>query len=465
MDAVREVIDFGMGIAFEDIPPDVIERTRLAFLDTLGVMLAGVEVDGVPQLSRLIEEWGGASQASLITSGRRVPMHAAALVNGVAARAWDLDDCHEQNTCHVFASVIPTLLALAQGRPVISGKQALAAAAVAGEVVCRLSKAPRATFSETGSSMTYQCPQLSVALMTARLLGLSKNAAQDAMGIAYARLSGNQQGFHDGAMTVRLMQGISSEIGVSSALMAEKGMTGSTEILEGKFGYFQVYHRGKYNRSDIVDGLGRDWLVPEVSIKPVSPNCKYTHAPIAAAIDARSALGSFKLEDVESIVVKVSNREVHDVVCLPRSRKWAPETLTDAQFSLPFALAHAVAHGRVNFDSFLPQGLRDERVRRLMPLVHVEPVFSHQGTDRGTFPMPGVVTISLRDGREVEKTVTYVKGHPRNPMSFTDVAEKFTTCASLGRPRWTGASSVVDAIASLHLASDVASLMDAMAQI
>lgn len=460
MDAIEDILDFGLGIQFEDIPPYVIDRTRLAFLDTLGTMVAGIRGEGVIQLSELVSEWAGAPQATLITSGQRVPMPTAALLNGVAARAWDLDDVHEQNTCHIFASVIPALFALAQGRPTVSGKEALTAAAIAGEVICRLSSAPRATFSETGSSMTYQCAQFGVTLMVARLLHLTKDAARNAMGITYARVCGNQQGFQAGAMTVRLMQGVSAETGILSALMAERGITGSAEILEGKFGYYPVYHHGRYERADIVRDLGKEWRIPEISIKPASPNCKFTHGPIAAAIEARAELGPFELDQIAGIDVTVTNREVYDVVCLPSDRKWAPQTLTDAQFSLPFAIAHAVANGKVDIGTFLPPGLEDERVRFLMPRVRIKTTFENQEGNRGTFPMPGIVAIHLVDGRHAEKHVAYVKGHPKNPMSFQDVAAKFLACANLGRPDWKGASMVIDGVGAISASPNVAAVMD-----
>jgi 2-methylcitrate dehydratase PrpD len=459
MDAIEDLIGFGLGIRYEDIPSEVLERTRLAVLDTLGTMIAGIKGEGVPELDALVQTWGGAGQSALITTGRRAPMHTAALINAVAARAWDLDDVHEQNTCHVFASLVPALLSIAQARPVVSGAAALAAAAVGAEVVCRLSSAPRASFSKTGSSMTYQCAQYAVALMAARLFGLSRDQTRHALGIAHARLSGNQQGFLAGAMTVRLMQGVSAESGVVSALMAESGLTGSSEILEGKFGYFPVYHHGLYERGDLVDGLGTSWKVPEVSIKPASPCCKYTHAPIAAALEVRKLLDTDP-GNISAVEVNVTNREVHDLVCLSRERKWNPRTLADAQFSLPFTIAHAMVHGRVDLQSFQPSGRTDPAVRDFMPRIEIHTAFNSQGESRGTFPMPGIVTARTADGREIRREVTYVKGHPRNPMSFDDVAEKFRACAALGLPGAGGLDEIVDATASLETLPDVSCLMD-----
>lgn len=457
MDAVEPLLDLGLNTRYGDLAPEVVERTRMAILDTLGASIAGITGEGVAQLTALYADWGGKAEAMALPAGRKLPMPAAALLNGLAGRAWDLDDVHEQNTCHINVNVVPAVLALAEARGPVSGREFIAAVTVGSEMVCRLSAASRISFSETGSSMSYQCGFYGAALAAARLLGLDKDAARHALGIAHARVAGNQQGYVAGAMTVRLMQGIAVEGGLLSALMAKQGLTGSTEILEGKFGYFPVYHRGKYEREALVEGLGRKWLVMEVSIKPPYPCCKYTHGPIEASAAAMKELG-IGANEVERITVKVTNREVHDLVCLSRERKWNPRSLTDAQFSLPFTVAYAAAHGGVDLDTFQPAGLADKAARALLPRVEAELDLSAQGEGRGTFPMPGIVTVRDRRGRSVEKTVVYVKGHPKNPMRYDDVAAKFRLCARLGRPGWKGAEEVIEAVRSLERLDDTSML-------
>ncbi len=457
MDAVENLLDMGLGTRFGDLPPEVVERTRMAVLDTLGAAVSGISGEGVAPLAAMYADWGGKAEATALPLGAMLPMPAAAMLNGLAGRAWDLDDVHEQNTCHVNVNVVPAALALAEGRGPVGGRDFLTAVAVGAEMVCRTSAASRISFSETGSSMSYQCGFYGAALASARLLGLSKDAARHALGIAHARIAGNQQGYVAGAMTVRLMQGVAVEGGLLSALMAERGVTGSTEILEGKFGYFPVYHRGKYDRNALIDGLGRTWLLMEVSIKPPYPCCKYTHGPIEATVEAMKDLG-IGADGIEKITVRVTNREVHDLVCLSRERKWDPQSLTDAQFSLPFTVAYAAANGGVGVETFQPSGLANVGARALLPKVEAILDMSAQGEGRGTFPMPGIVTIRAKSGRSVDKTVTYVKGHPKNPMTFDDVAAKFRICAGLGRPDWTGADEVIEAVRRIERMQDTGEL-------
>lgn len=459
MDATEDFLSFAFSTKYEDLPAEVVERTRLAILDTLAATLAGVRGEGVPELTGLVSGWGGTPEATALPGGKKLPMAQAGLLNGVAARAWDLDDVHEQNTCHINVNIVPAALALAEARGPVDGRELIAAVAVGAEMMCRLSAAPRISFSETGSSMSYQCGFYGAALVGARMLGLSRDKARHALGIAHARMAGNQQGYLAGAMTVRLMQGVAVEGGLLAALMAEAGLTGSAEVLEGRFGYYDVAHRGKYDRRALVDGLGgARWHLLEPSIKPAYPCCKYTHGPIEAAIDAVTEL-DVRADDIERIVVKVTNREVHDLVCESRERKWNPQSLTESQFSLPFAVAHAAVHRAVGLGTFQPDGLADPVVRKLMQKIEVDLDVESQGQSRGTFPMPGVVTVHDKEGRSVVKRVEFVRGHPKNPMTYREVSIKFNACAALGRPGWTGAAAVIDAIESLEDMKDVGALM------
>lgn len=459
MDAVEDLLDFGLSTSFESLPQDVAARSKLAILDTLAAIIAGVKGEGVRELTELYVLWGGRGEATALSAGARLPMPHAALLNAVAGRAWDLDDVHEQNTCHVNVNIVPAALAVAEAQGGIDGRKLITAIAVGAEVVCRLSSAPRISFSETGSSMSYQCGFYGAALTAARLLGLSKGEARHALGIAHARVAGNQQGFLAGAMTVRLMQGIAVEGGLLSALMAKRGLTGSTEILEGRFGYYPTYHRGKYERAALVEDLGgARWLMREPSIKPPYPCCKFTHGPIEAAIEAVRALG-VHTADIARIEVRVTNREVFDLVCQSRERKWNPQSLTDAQFSLPFTVAHAAVEGRVDLTTFQPDGLANSRVRELLPRIEAVLDLDGQGDGRGVFPMPGIVTVVDRSGRSEKRQVEFVKGHPNNPITYNELAEKFRLCAAFGWPGWDGANRVVDTVAMLENVADAGRLL------
>ena len=94
-----------------------------------------------------------------------------------------------------------------------------------------------------------------------------------------------------------------------------------------------------------------------------------------------------------------------------------------------------------------------------MPRVEVELRTGAQTEGRGTFPMPGVVTVVERSGRETQRIVEYVKGHPKNPMSYDEVAKKFLDCARFGRPEWTRAEGLVEIVKNLEGIEDTGKLV------
>lgn len=319
-DSSHRLFEFCRELSFDALPREVVERTRLAILDTLASCLAGTRGEGIDRLTALACDWGGRPEAAVVTTSRRLPLPLAGLVNGAAGRAWDLDDVHEQNTLHLNVNTVIGALAVAQARGPVCGASLIAAITAGSEAMCRIATAPRIGFSESGSAMSYQVGFYGVALTAAKLMGLDLAKTLHAIGIAHARIAGNHQGYLDGAMTVRLMQGVAVEGGLVAALMAERGLTGSSNVLEGRYGYYDVYHRGRYEPGDILAGLGQRWQLLDTSIKPLYPCCKFTHAPIAAMLLAIDRSG-LRAQDIESVEITVTNKEVYDLVCLSRERK------------------------------------------------------------------------------------------------------------------------------------------------
>ncbi|WUI01296.1 MmgE/PrpD family protein [Spirillospora sp. NBC_00431] len=448
-------------------PPHVLDRTRLALLDTLAAQTAGLSADGARQVADLVTYWGGRPEATVHATGARAPVHHAALANATCARAWDLDDVLEHAFCHVSGSVVPAALAVTEaiessGRRTVGGREFLTAVAVGAEAVCRMALAPRASFSVTGASRTYECGTFGAVLTAVRLMGLSEERARHAMGIALSMLCGKQQAFLTGAHTVSLGQGLSAQAGVLAAVMAERGVTGAApdiDVLEGRFGYYFTNHRGEYDADQITAGLGTDWRVLESSIKPLYPCCKFTHTSIAATLDAVRELDG-KAGRIAAIEVEVTDREAYDLACAPDDAKRRPATQAAAQFSMPYVVAVAAVHGRVGPEHFVPAALDDPRVLDVADRVHIKPdLATERPTARGALPMPAHITVRLRDGATITRQTTVVKGHPQAPMDFADVAAKFRDCAAFALPAWDGADTAVETVRAVPGLPSMSALM------
>ncbi len=370
MDAVIPLIRNLRATRFADIPPDVVEASKKSILDTLGATLAGSGAVGCREVVALVREWGGKREASVINHGDILPLPNAVFANAVMARAVELDDVHEKGTLHASATIIPAALGAAEYRKNVSGKDFLAAVSLGTDLTCRLALAPRISPAITGISYTYTHGNLGAAAVASRLLGLDETQTLNAMGIAYCQGVGNRQSSFEGALTVRVQQGLTAKAGIISALLAQRGITGVQNVLQGKYGYYTVFERNDYNPDLLTKDLGKHFEGKNISYK-LYPCCKFTHGAIEGILEMakRHGIGS---DQVAEIRVGI-NRQGFELVCEPYGDKVDPRKVVDAQFSLYYTVATALVRGRVFIDDFNEEIIRDREVlevaRRVKPYV------------------------------------------------------------------------------------------------
>lgn len=459
------LIDWALSLESDDLPTHVYDRAQLALLDTMASMAAGTMAEGATQVAQAVADWGGIEQATVFATGTEVPTHSAALANGTAARAWDLDDVLEHAHCHISATVVPVLLSIAeslekQGKAV-TGREFVSALAAGLECVARLALAPTVSFSETGAAKSYECGTFAAVLAGGRLLGLSKQKARHAMGIALVALAGKQQGYLAGAHTVRIAQGLSAQSAIQALDLAGREVTGASEsvdVLTGQFGYYFTIHRKEFDRESITEGLGNIWHFLETSVKPLYPCCKFTHTSIQATIDALRDFAD-DYDRIQEVIVQVTDSEVFDLVCTPELEKRRPSTVVSAQFSMPYAIAVAGVYGEVTPHHFLEASLKDNRVLSLAGRVTIDRLIGESMPARGPLPMPGNVTIRFDDGTEVSAHVEVVAGHPSSPVAFEDVAEKYRECAGFGQQGLEVTQWVIEFVAHIGDQPSIGELM------
>ena len=431
-DVSGRLVEHAHRIAFDDLPAPTVERTKLLMLDTLGAATAAPAADGCAALHDLVVGWGGAPEAGLIGYSERVPAQNAALVNATLARALEIDDVHEVGLTHSTATMVPVALAVADRRGDVTGRDLLTAVAVGIDLGVRLSMAPvtdlgGSAYQPRSMSRTYQTGTLAGSLVAARLAGLDLEAANDAFGNAYSQCAGNLQGLAEGTLTVRVQQGVSAQSAVLAMELAQAGITGTRESLEGKYGWFQAFWGGRYDLDPLLDGLGARFEVDSVSVKPYAC-CKYAHTAIAAAIEIAED-PVFDLAQVERVTVHVFSRDCWDLICEPLTLKASPAALQGesgwalAQFSLPYVLACALVRRQVTTDELSVDARADPEV--LDVLAKIEVVMDDTTRGLAELPEPGQVEVELRSGVRLERRVRRAVGHPDRPMTEADQIAKF----------------------------------------
>jgi len=459
MDPIKELVNYSTRLKYDALPERVIRIVKERVLDTLGTMIAGSSTGECKKLVNLVKSWGGKEESSLIVYGNKVPATWAALCNSTMARACEMDDVHEMAGAHLSASIIPSAFAIAgysgvsKNRP-IDGKTFILSVTLGSDLHCRLRMAGREDGPERGWVGETYAP-IAVAAMGAKMLEFSETKTLNAMGIGYAQCSGNAQANVDGAFTVSLQQGLGAKAGVLSLQLADEGLTGARDVLEGRYGLYPLYLPGTFDRGVLTSELGERFEITNITTK-FYPCCQGNHAAIYGALQL-SAEHRIKADEIDEVRIHTNTFFAN---ILGTHEKVRPQNLHDAQFSCFFTVALALVKGSVILSDFTEEGIQDAQVLRMCEKVRV---YADPEKDRIKALVPPIdIEIIMKDKRRYKRTVEYVKGHPNHPANLDDYIKKFDDCVRYsGKPLAPKAiSEVKRMIEQLDQLEDVTLIID-----
>ena len=276
----ERVAAFAAGFDLKAAPPLAIERARTAFIDTVGVMLAGSQEKAAEIVRDMVSMERAAPATGIVGSPLRSSPQLAALANGVAAHALDFDLTYTQG--QLTAPLIPALLPLAEAYGATQA-EVLAAYIVGFEVVSRLS---RTNPNHNGGGLwhgTGTIGTIGAAAASARLLKLPAAAIPDALGIAVSLASGVNANY--GTMTKPLHAGNAARNGIAAAMLGARGFTSSSTAIEGRGGFARTFARGlEWNAKPFGD-LGQQFDLAVFGFQPKRYPCGgVIHTAIDAAL-------------------------------------------------------------------------------------------------------------------------------------------------------------------------------------
>jgi 2-methylcitrate dehydratase PrpD len=419
-EAAQTLAEFAEGLKYDNLPDEVRQNAKRNILDTMGVTIAAsTTVKACAQLVDIVKDGGGKEESTILGFGGKAPAWMAAMANGAAARALCYDDAHDEGHTHPSSTSVSSSLAIAERIGKVSGKQLITAVALSNEVICRMALSVCIGRGQRDWFLATVHGVFGGAAACGNLLGLGAKQIQDAFGIALFNSAGTREGLTPGstATILGMAIGLTANTAVMSSLMAQRGITGIKNSLEGPFGLFKVYFQREYDRRVLLDDLGQHFESARVSIKPW-PAVRVFHGYIEAAL---GILGENQVysEDIRQIAV-FSKR--------PMQRLEDPPATTDlAVRSLPYLLGVAALRRSINVRDVVQGALNDPEVIELARKVVPELDKQFNVTDKMG---PGKVRIDLNSGKYYLKEVGVAHGDPDNPMSSQEVNEKFRDCAS-----------------------------------
>ena len=406
-------------LRYEDLPHDVIKRTKLLILDTVGIIIrARHDAESTSSLVSAIErlEMSNGS-CQVFSDNKSYSPSAAALLNGTLAHSLDFDDTHAEASLHSSAPILAAALAAAEMNK-SSGQQLITACVVGYEIQIRLGLAGGSSAHyKKGFHPSATCGIFGATAAAGYLMGLNKDQYISAFGIALSQSAGSMQFLTDGAWTKRSHVGQAAQNGLSCAIMAAEGFKGPSKAFEGKWGYFHSYASGG-DMEKAIDGLGKKFETLNLGVKPY-PSCRYSHAAIDGIIELKNELG-FSTAELDDIDIGLSETALN-IIGYPLSDKQNPKSVVDGQFSMPFCAAVTVKSGGLKWDDY-KNHLNDSDTLSLCNKIKVSP--DKDAEECCPEYMSAKVKVVVK-GKKYEKFVKIPKGEPENFMEDSEFISKF----------------------------------------
>ena len=420
MESEKRLAEFVSETKFEDLPRKSIETIKNVILTILGTTIAGATAEGCEPLMGQVKEWGGKKEATILIHGGKVPAYNAALVNSTMARALDFCDAMMPGM-HVGSSSVPTALAAAELAGGCTGKEFLSALVLGTEVSARINSISL----YDGFDPTGICSIFATAAITGRILHLDSKQMLNVLALAFNKAGGSFQSNIDGSLAVRVIQGFVSQGGIICAQLAQRGITGPKNFLEGTYGYFHLFAKDKHNPQAITQGLGTRFEMDKTLFKKY-PSCGGT----LGSTDAILALVKEKgitPKDVEHIDVEVPP---YNCNLVGGDFKIGDNPKVNAQFNIQYCVANALLRKSSRLNHFDESFIRDPEVIKLTKKVRVIPVPALDDPERLGFSLAAHLKVTTKNGDLYSKAVDIPRGIPGNPMTHEEHMERFQDCIS-----------------------------------
>jgi 2-methylcitrate dehydratase PrpD len=424
MGATEKLAAFASALTFESLPVAVIDKIKTCILDTLGCCMFGSTLPSVRKLTTMLMEENCSQQSAVFGFPFLTSASHAALINGAAAHAFQLDEIHIESTLHPGSLAVPAVFALAEASGGVTGRELIAAIVAGYEVGIRIGLAVKGAMFARGFHNQGTTGVFVAGAAASRVLRLDTTQTRHALGIAGSQGAG-LMAVQEGAMTKGFHSGRAAQSGVYAAKLARLGYTGIPDVLEAPYGGFLSSLAGDdYSRETLTAGLGERWETLRVGFKPAPASNGSITA--MAAIDEIMRQHRLGADDIESVTACVSTNTLHH--CGWDYDPGKVQGVLAAQMNLRYGMAVMALERRATVEQFTEDKLRDpgilDFIRRIR--VELEPAFDAAGGKQRVACRAKVV---CRNKAEHAAEVLYRKGSHEDPMTTAELDEKFTALA------------------------------------
>ena len=429
-DALREqhargiatLAEWAASSTFDSIEKPVLARAVRVLFDDLAAMIGARDEPQVKEVHGRTLARAKVAEATVFRGGRaRTDQLSAVVANGIAADWLELDEGYRPTPCHAGLYVVPALIAECEARDV-KVRDMLRALVLAYEIVTRVAR------SFSPAKVVMQSHGRYCAVGAAAGVALARGANAD---LLHAAITGAvtlitaapRDHLVSGALIRNVWPAVGGWAGTMSVEWAECGIRGVDNAFHD---VYATVHGGTTHPERLTEQLGERWSILDGYLK-LYACCQHLHSSIEAVLGIRdSLLRDAPLEDVTEIEV-----ETHPLA-LPLANP-RPKTTLGAKFSLPHAVAAALATGSGGADAFMSTTLDDARIARLRERVNVKP---YRPLPDPPHDRPSRVTIRQRDGRTATGECASAQGGTDRPFPPDVFIDKITALAAPVYPRF-----------------------------
>ncbi len=420
-----QLAKFISDLTWEDTPLHIQDLMPVLLIDIFRSASVGVEQPWTKTITQTFQSvQSHHSNSPIWFSDAMAEVSKASFINGTACGSLDWDDSHVAAIIHPGICIWPAALSVAYLQN-STGKELLTAVVAGYETAIRIGMSIQPEHSLRGFQGTPTCGAFGAAAACAKLLNLPEEKIQNALGIAATFACGLSQFFVSGSDIKRFHAGKAAANGVEAAQLAEAGLTGPHDAIEGTQGFARAFS-DRFSAETAVRELGSYFPTESISLKPHASSVRMQAAIEAAAVLARQGA---TIDQIESIVIGVHGAMVGKLTTN------TPRDFQQAQLSTPFAVAMAIKLAPLRSEP-LSLAIKDYEDCFNQADVHALAlktncvVDSEVEQETTMESVPARVICTLKNGKVLEHFIKFPKGCPENPITLDEVALRFKSIAS-----------------------------------
>lgn len=410
-DYLDKIVTYVCQSTFDDLPQNVVVRSKEVVTDSLAVIAAGAQEEEVKALTDRILVSGALRVATVIGAGLRTEPLKAGLINGTAGTFLELDEGNQYARGHPAIHVVPAVLAVAEEES-LSGREILNALVLGYEIgarigiACkiRMSMHPHGTWGTVGA-----------AVAVGKLMGYNEQAMKELINVSSSlTLATSRRTMLEGGTVRNVYAGVSGYMGILAHHLVQSGFTGERDGLTTIFGSVASE---TFAPEEMTRDLGRRFEIARNYFKRHAC-CRYNHSTLDAMTTIAAEIPGGRIQPE-----KVAKVEVMTYSLAAQLSDQNPQNTLAAKFSIPFAVATFIFHGHAGVDCFKPEALNNPVIRALAQKVSV--VEDSNLTAMMPDRRPARVRLVLTDGKVLEAEAFVNKGDAEDPYNSEEKREKY----------------------------------------